>query len=213
VTTHPTARRKPARRRPTRRPARRPARSTPLTAGTKLVILGIVLLVALAFFHDRPVPTTVVVVTGGLVYIAVTRRPHRHASPLDLYSLAAFQKLSPTQFEHAVADLARRSRGVRSADVQGGANDRGCDVLVTLHTNRRILIQCKRYTGSVGSEHVQIVNGTYRDIHHCDLALIVTTSGFTASAIETNARLRKPLRLVNGAALVAWANGGPSPLK
>lgn len=203
MTTHP------ARRRPTRRPARRPAKSAPLAAGTKLAILGIVLLVALAFFHDRPVPTTVVVVTGGLLYTVTTVRPRR-ALPQHGISLQTFLAMTPSQFEHAIANLARQSGATRVL-VKGGANDRGMDVDVTLHGGRRILIQCKRYTGSVGSEHVQIVNGTYRAIHGCDLAVIVTTSTFTASAVETKCLIGGNIRLVDGQQLVAWANGGRPP--
>jgi restriction system protein len=128
-------------------------------------------------------------------------------------SLAAYQAMDPTQFEHAIARLAQRAPGVRSATAQGGANDRALDVLVTLHDGRRIAIQCKRYRDGnrVGSEHVQILNGTYRDIHRADLGVIVTTSGFTRDAVETNVLLARPLVLVDGPGLADWAAGGAPP--
>ena len=128
-------------------------------------------------------------------------------------SLAAYPAMSPDDFEDAIADLARRDPGVRSATAQGGADDRGLDVLVRLHDGRRILIQCKRYgpRNRVTSEDVQKTNGTYRDIHHCQLGVIVTTSGYTRSAIQTNTMLRQPLLLVDGPGLADWTRGGPPP--
>ncbi|MFI0822341.1 restriction endonuclease [Streptomyces sp. NPDC021098] len=136
-------------------------------------------------------------------------RPRRATSR----SLAAYRAMSPDDFEHAIARLARRAPGVRSAIAQGGSNDRGLDVLVHLRDGRRILIQCKRYgpPKNVTSEDVQKTNGTYRDIHHCALAVIVTTSSYTRDAVETNVLLARPLVLVDGPALADWAAGGRPP--
>lgn len=117
------------------------------------------------------------------------------------------------EFEYAIAELARQHPTVHSAHRVGGANDRGADVIATLHDGRRILIQAKHYRSghNVGSDTIQLINGVYRDIHHCDHAVIVTTAGFTASAIQTNALLPAPIRLIDGHALERWANGGPTP--
>ncbi|EFL29464.1 putative membrane protein, partial [Streptomyces himastatinicus ATCC 53653] len=136
-------------------------------------------------------------------------RPRRATSR----SLAAYRAMDPDDFEHAIARLARRDPGVRDAIPQGGSNDRGLDVLVHLHDGRHILIQCKRYAPpkNVSSEDVQKTNGTYRDIHHCVLAVIVTTSSFTHAALETNVLLARPLVLVDGPALADWAAGGRPP--
>lgn len=138
----------------------------------------------------------------------------RRTQNLTHKTLTRYQKMPPTRFEQAIADLATRDEAVHSATPQGGANDRGADVLVHMHDGRRILIQCKRYTGKnkVTSDDVQKVNGTWRDIHRCDAAVIVTTTGFTRSALETNAMLRTRLRLVDGNNLALWTHGGPSPL-
>ncbi|SCK24605.1 Restriction endonuclease [Streptomyces sp. SceaMP-e96] len=116
-----------------------------------------------------------------------------------------------TEFEHAVADLARRDPAVRRTDVSGGKNDRGLDVLVHLHSGDRYLLQCKRWKGRVGSEEVMKINGTYRDIHNCVGAAIITTSAFTADAERTNAMLPKALRLIDGRGLARWASGGRPP--
>ncbi|MEU5322993.1 restriction endonuclease [Streptomyces sp. NPDC021056] len=124
-----------------------------------------------------------------------------------------FLALHHRQFEHAIAALCvEHDDIVHQAQVVGGANDRGADVLVHLKDGRRVMIQCKRYDGhNVTSGDVQKTNGTYRDIHGCHAAVIVTTAGFTRDAIDTNARFRQPIRLVDGHALVQWANGGHAP--
>lgn len=137
-----------------------------------------------------------------------TRRPSRLGA-----DLAAYRALDPTAFEHAIADLARTHPTVATATRAGGAGDRALDVLVTLHDGRRILIQCKRYTGNVGAPALYEVNGTYRATHRCQMAVVVTTAGFTRSALEWNASLppAERLRLIDGARLMAWARGGPPP--
>ncbi|MDX3232873.1 restriction endonuclease [Streptomyces sp. ME19-01-6] len=142
--------------------------------------------------------------------VRITVPPLRRATNRDL---AAYRALDPTGFEHAIANLARRDPAVHRAVRQGGANDRGLDVLVRLRDGRRILIQCKRYAPpkNVTSGDVQKTNGTYRDIHRCDHAVIVTTTSYTPAAVQTNTMLARPLLLVDGPALAAWTAGGPPP--
>ncbi|MFE6688538.1 restriction endonuclease [Streptomyces sp. NPDC057743] len=129
------------------------------------------------------------------------------------HSLAAYQHMTGAQFEHAIADLARRDPGVRSATVSGGANDRGLDVLVVLRDGRRIAVQCKRYgeRNRVGAPAIYTANGTYSDFHRCDAAVIVTTSRFTRDAEVANASLPVPLRLIDGRGLARWVAGGRPP--
>jgi restriction system protein len=128
-------------------------------------------------------------------------------------TLHAFQAMRPDQFEKAITALAREDHRVAHAEHVGHANDRGADILITLRDGHRILIQCKRYRdgNNVGSDTIQTINGVYRDIHHCHAAVIVTTAGYTASAIQTNAMLPAPIRLIDGHALTNWANGGHTP--
>jgi len=141
--------------------------------------------------------------------------PRRDALPAPGRRTAdAFHRLKPSRFEQAIAELALEDRAVHTATRVGQANDRGADVIAHLYDGRRILIQCKRNGAgnNVGSDTVQTINGVYRDIHHCHQAVIVTTAGFTRSAYDTNARLPHGIRLVDGNALEAWANGhAPAP--
>jgi restriction system protein len=118
--------------------------------------------------------------------------------------------MDPTQFEHAVADLCRRD-GCRDVQVVGGGGDLSADVLATMPDGRRLLVQCKRYalTKPVDSGEVQKVNGTYRDIHRCRAAIVVTTNRYTRDAVDLAHRVG--IRLVDGAALQTWTAGGPPP--
>lgn len=89
--------------------------------------------------------------------------------------------------------------------VVGGAGDLATDILATTPTGRRIPIQAKRYSPGtlVGSQDVQKVNGTYRDIHRCDLAAVDTTSALTEPAAAF--RARTGIRMTHHRALALWA--------
>jgi restriction system protein len=143
-----------------------------------------------------------------------TTRHHTRLPDAGYRTLQNFHRMTPADFEHAIAELALEDPRVHTAHRVGGANDRGADVLIHLHDGRRILIQCKRYRNgnNVGSETIQTINGVYRDIHDCHAAVIVTTTRFTRSALETNACLPHAIRLIDGDVLTAWANGhAPAP--
>lgn len=115
-------------------------------------------------------------------------------------------RMSPGEFEEYLADLCVRD-GCTRVQVVGGTNDHGADVLYVDPNGRPGLIQAKRYApgNSVGNEHVQIVNGTYRDYHACAHASIVTTSHFTQAAQAFAKRVG--IRLVDHARLDRWARG------
>lgn len=174
---------------------------------TALVVTTAIGITVAALYGRHSLRTRIRRTNGQLARWIPRPRVAQHAD------LADYLALDPTAFEHAIADLALRDPAVRSAIPQGGSNDRGLDVLVGLRDGRRILIQCKRYgpRRNVNSEDVQKTNGTYRDIHHCALAVIVTTSGYTRDAIQTNTMLANQLLLVDGPALAAWTAGGPPP--
>lgn len=121
-----------------------------------------------------------------------------------------FATLSPDDFEAAVADLCRRD-GCTRVRVVGGAGDLAADVLATTPDGRRLLVQCKRYAVDrrVGSQDVQRVGGTYQVVHHADVALVVTTGGYTPAARDY-AR-QAGIQLVDGGGLATWARGGRPP--
>lgn len=129
---------------------------------------------------------------------------------VDLTTLD-FAALDPDTFEEAVAALCRRD-GCADAETVGGAGDLGADVLATAPDGRRVVIQCKRYgpENKVGSQDLQRFGGTCWSVHGAQLAVLVTTSEFTAPAEEYAEA--SGIRCVDGAELTAWAEGnGPAP--
>ncbi|MFE6721312.1 restriction endonuclease [Streptomyces albidoflavus] len=135
------------------------------------------------------------------------------AAELDSVDLTTldFAALDPDTFEEAVAALCRRD-GCADAETAGGAGDLGADVLATAPDGRRVVIQCKRYgpENKVGSQDLQRFGGTCWSVHGAQLAVLVTTSEFTAPAEEYAEA--SGIRCVDGTELTAWAEGtGPAP--
>ncbi|MCF2534102.1 restriction endonuclease [Streptomyces sp. FB2] len=120
-------------------------------------------------------------------------------------------ELDPDAFERTVADLCLRD-GCGDVKVVGGAGDLGADVTAVTPDGRRLIVQCKRYceTNKVGSQDLQRFGGTCFTVHEADIAVVVTTSDFTAPALEYAAQCG--ILCVNGDELSAWHDGaGPRP--
>ncbi|MFJ9926593.1 restriction endonuclease [Streptomyces misionensis] len=124
---------------------------------------------------------------------------------------ADYAELDPDGFEQAVAELCVRD-DCRSVEVVGGAGDLGADVIAHTADGLRVVIQCKLYgeAHKVGSQDMQRFGGTCFTIHEADVAALVTTSDFTAPALEYASECG--IVCVNGQDLEAWRHGtGPSP--
>lgn len=129
----------------------------------------------------------------------------------QFHALADFQRMTPTQFERALASLCQRD-GCTQVTVVGGAGDLGADVIATTPDGRRLVIQAKRYapTNRVGSPDVQKVGGTYQVVHRAHLAAVVTTSGFTQAAVGYAGQAG--IRLFGARELAGWVTRtGPAP--
>ncbi|CAL9342566.1 restriction endonuclease [Streptomyces sp. enrichment culture] len=131
--------------------------------------------------------------------------------PLEFESGTEYDGLTPEEFEEAVAALCARD-GCSAVEVVGGAGDLGADVMALTPDGRRIVIQCKYYDVShrVGSQDLQRFGGTCYTVHEADVAALVTTSDFTAPALEYAEQCG--IVCVDGEALRAWTDGtGPRP--
>ncbi|MFG2569498.1 restriction endonuclease [Streptomyces sp. NPDC048567] len=131
--------------------------------------------------------------------------------PVAEYTTPDFAALDPDGFEEAVAALCERD-GCQEVEVVGGAGDLGADVLATAPDGRRVVVQCKQYgpEHKVGSQDLQRFGGTCWTVHGAQLAAVVTTSEFTAPALEYAEACG--IRCVDGTALAAWAEGsGAAP--
>ncbi|MEU3788640.1 restriction endonuclease [Streptomyces fructofermentans] len=131
-------------------------------------------------------------------------------APADTVEIA-HEDLDPDEFEQAVAELCRRD-GCLDVDVVGGAGDLGADVVARTPDGRTVVIQCKRYCDGnrVGSQDLQRFGGTCFTVHGADVAAVVTTSNFTAPALEYAEQCG--IVCVDGRQLRHWHEGtGPRP--
>ncbi|MFE5586542.1 restriction endonuclease [Kitasatospora sp. NPDC056531] len=209
--------RRPVRRRRSNAARRaRQARDNALLVGV-VAVVGLVLVSLLVrWLAHHLVLVVVVLAVGAAVGVAVlrarvcSRQRELEARAAQLRHIGPFLTMTPKAFEHALADLCRRD-GCTKVTVVGGAGDLAADVLATTPTGQRILIQAKRYGPRtlVGSDDVQKVNGTYRDVHRCDLAAVVTTNSFTKAAAAFCAQVG--IRTVDRRALALWAEGTGRP--
>ncbi|CAM5340382.1 restriction endonuclease [Streptomyces pharetrae] len=117
-----------------------------------------------------------------------------------------YAALSADAFEQAIADLCARD-GCTQVQVVGGAGDLGADVVAWAPDGRRVVIQCKRYgdDNKVGSQELQRFGGTCYTVHEADVAVVVTTSDFTAPAEEYAEQCG--IVCVNHEVLRAWSDG------
>lgn len=147
---------------------------------------------------------------GGLLH---RRRQHARWEAVRAqglrYELSQLDALHHTRFEDAVRDLMRRD-GCQDALRVGGGGDLGADVKATDPFGRRWVIQCKhRRAGlagsAVGTPDLQVLNGTARQVHGADIAVIVTNGRVTAPAVVFAEQQR--LHVVDRHTLAAWASG------
>ena len=114
--------------------------------------------------------------------------------------LEQLQKLDPVEFEQFCGYL-YELRGY-AAHMTATSGDEGVDLLLK-KGNRKEVVQCKRYQGSVGQPTVRDMYGTMLHTNSASSA-IVTTGRFTRAA-ETWAA-NKPIELVDGHELMSWVN-------
>ncbi|MEV0011058.1 restriction endonuclease [Streptomyces sp. NPDC051840] len=125
------------------------------------------------------------------------------------YQLPQLDALHHSQFEDAVRDLMRRD-GCQDAVRVGGGGDLGADVKATDPYGRRWVIQCKHRTkglagSAVGTPDLQVLNGTARQVHSADVAVIVTNGRVTGPAVAFAEQQR--LHVVDRQTLALWAAG------
>lgn len=105
--------------------------------------------------------------------------------------------LSGSEFEEWVAERLR-GEGFK-VEVTRASGDFGVDLIASVD-DVRIGIQAKRWRGPVGNQAVQAVNAGC-DYFDCWLGAVVTTSRFTAAAVQQAERSRRRILLVSRAAL------------
>ncbi len=147
---------------------------------------------------------------GGLWFRQVQQRAawvRVRAQALRL-RIAEIDALDHRAFEFAIRDLMSRDGG--QAEQLGGAGDNACDVRAVDPAGRVWAIQCKhRRDGdrgsAVGVGVLQQVNGTARQIHGADIAVVLTNGRFSSKAIPWGREHR--IHLVDRRMLGEWAAG------
>ncbi|MFD4764057.1 restriction endonuclease [Streptomyces sp. NPDC058439] len=211
-----TTRRAPARRR-SRRPGKRRQRADDRLIGLLVAAaLGIALVVSVVnwllahWWILIVIGALAVLAGGGWLYQKQQRARWEAVRAQGLrYDLSQLDALHHSQFEDAVRDLMRRD-GCRDAVRVGGGGDLGADVKATDPYGRRWVIQCKhRRNGlagaAVGTPDLQVLNGTARQVHGADIAVIVTNGRVTAPAVAF--AKQQHLHVVDRHTLAAWASG------
>ncbi|MFJ3310465.1 restriction endonuclease [Streptomyces sp. NPDC086549] len=209
------SRRPPARRR-TGRPGRRRQRDSELigfllAAAVVIAVVAAVVHWLLAHWWVLVLVLVLAVLAGGGWLYSLRQRAHWEAVRAQglRYGLPQLDALHHSRFEDAIRDLMRRD-GCRDAQRVGGGGDLGADVKATDPYGRRWVIQCKhRRNGArgsaVGTPDLQVLNGTARQVHGADVAVIVTNGRVTAPAVTFAKQQR--LHVVDRQTLGVWAAG------
>ncbi len=92
---------------------------------------------------------------------------------------AVLDEITGEEFEVIVMSWLREL-GAEGAHMTPRTGDQGADI-VFVYGTRRVAVQCKRYSGSVGNDAVQEAHAA-RTFYGCTDAWVVTTGTFTPSA-------------------------------
>lgn len=118
--------------------------------------------------------------------------------------LALVRSISPPAFERLCQRLLRES-DFEQVVITGRSRDGGIDGIGVLKVNAfvafKVLFQCKRYSGVVGSSVVRDFRGAMQG--RADKGIILTTGSFSADALKEASRDGvPPIELVDGEKLV-----------
>ena len=137
-------------------------------------------------------------VTGGVAMgFWIHQRHQRRINLADAQTLEDLMALLPEDFEALIAKLFEVYG--HQTMLMGGNGDHGVDVVVTTSEGEKWIVQCKRYSGSVGEPVVRDLYGTL--LHeNAQQAYLITTGGLTRQAVEWAEG--KPIVLYDGEGLV-----------
>jgi len=138
------------------------------------------------------------VISGGIsIGFLIHRVRVNRVRVKDAQTLEDLLALTPEQFEVLVAKLFQAyGHHVQSV---GGTSDHGVDLIVISDRGEKWIVQCKRYSGSVGEPVLRDLFGTM--LHEgAQRAYLITTGGITRQA-QTWAE-GKPMILYDGDGLV-----------
>lgn len=157
-----------------------------------LALIGVIWL-----FVTYPVAGIALLFLAGLVAYAISaekkKAAQREIDKQVAYTLAKLDQLDGAEFESWVTAVLQDA-GIAAENIRD-RGDFGVDVIATVG-RKRIGIQVKRYSRSVGNSAVQeaLAGSGY---HDCSLAAVVTQSKFTRAAKKQAARARVGVLLID----------------
>lgn len=160
------------------------------------------------FAMDHPVLVAPSILGSAILIltIVVLRRWLRRRKRLRrTRTLVGLLALSPEDFEVAIGELFR-SLGYERLRRVGGAGDLGVDLIGRDPDGRPVIVQCKRYglQNRIGSPAIQSFLGMV--VHHgAERGIFVTTSGYTAPAIDLARNAAVPITLIDGSEITRLA--------
>jgi HJR/Mrr/RecB family endonuclease len=131
------------------------------------------------FFIDEVIDKSGGEVRSSIEHLLIVRQMIDTATARFAYSRVSFSpEMDPIEYEQLVADsLADFGWQTRLTKASG---DQGIDVIAEMR-GRRVVIQCKRYSSSIGNSAVQEAFAG-KSFENADYAAVVTNAEFTRSA-------------------------------
>lgn len=143
-----------------------------------------------------------------ILYLLFIERPNIHWNfgARKIVTVEQLLTLSPNDFEHLVARVFNEAG--YQVKVTGRSGDGGVDIEIQRRSKTGV-VQCKRYSGRVETEHVRALYGTM--IHRkANIAYLVTSGHFSEGARDFTHD--KPISLIDGQTLCKLIHSFP-PLK
>ena len=107
-----------------------------------------------------------------------------------------FLNLSPPEFEDLTKDLLQKQFDITLETFTSG-RDNGIDLRYSSSHKENLIIQCKRYKGSVAAGEIRDFRGAM--VGRADKGLFITTGSFTPAALKEATRDgAPPIDLVDG---------------
>lgn len=121
----------------------------------------------------------------------------------EIAHLERVDTMTGPQFEELVAALLRRD-GYRHVTIVGRSGDRGVDITARTPDGRKIAVQCKRQSRTVGADRVRNLIGAVHSSYTGHVGVLVTSNTFTAPALD---ECGDRLVLIDRDRLARWMDG------
>lgn len=128
----------------------------------------------------------IIIITAIGTVFAIKKDKEKPANDFQFhFGLSAYS--NGYEYENYVATWLT-GNGYRNVKVTKRSGDGGADIICVGPDGWKYAVQCKMYKGNVGYKAVQEIY-TAKTLYDCDMAMVVTNSSFTQSAIDNAKKL------------------------